>query len=192
IFFIDTSTITTIEAGLKSIAVMKDSGNSQQDGLLWLIDRVEERVIVFDNADDPSINLNDFIPQCTHGNIIITSRILGLRTYAGSYSLVSDMKEEDAVALLLKRAVQETTSGTKQIAVEIVKALHYLPLAIIQAGAFISKSQDLGRYLVHYTNNKARLLKEKPDQHDHYAWTVYTTWQMSFDKLSPPAAMLVQ
>ncbi|KAJ7819637.1 hypothetical protein B0H14DRAFT_2308847, partial [Mycena olivaceomarginata] len=38
-----------------------------------------------------------------------------------------------------------------------------------------------------------RLLSEKPAQsHDRYPWTVYTTWQMSFDRLKPPAAMLLQ
>ncbi|KAF8172301.1 hypothetical protein K438DRAFT_180280 [Mycena galopus ATCC 62051] len=73
-FFIDTSTIATIDAGLKNIAVMKDSGNSQQDGLLWLTSKVKEWLLFFDNADDPSLDLNDFIPACNHGNIIITSR----------------------------------------------------------------------------------------------------------------------
>ncbi|KAJ7840733.1 hypothetical protein B0H14DRAFT_3140449 [Mycena olivaceomarginata] len=70
------------------------------------------------------------------------------------------MEEEDAVALLLKSAAQEATIGTEQIATEIVKALHYLPLAIVQAGAFISKSQDLDSYLALYTRNQARLLSE--------------------------------
>ncbi|KAJ7724104.1 hypothetical protein B0H16DRAFT_1247963, partial [Mycena metata] len=94
---------------------------SPQDGLLWLTSKVEEWLLLFDNADDPSINLNDFIPRCNHGNIIITSRNPGLRVYAGSNSLVSDMETEDAVALLLKSAVQEATSHTEQIAAEIVK-----------------------------------------------------------------------
>ncbi|KAJ7300428.1 P-loop containing nucleoside triphosphate hydrolase protein [Mycena albidolilacea] len=191
-FFIDASTIATINTGLKSIAVGKGSGDSLQDGLLWLASRVEEWLLVFDNTDDPSINLNDFIPQCNHGNIIITSRNPGLRVY-GSHSPVSDMEEEDAVALLLKSAAQAATTGTMLNATEIVKALHYLPLAIVQAGSFISKSQDLDGYLTLYTTNQARLLSEMPAQtHDHYARTVYTTWQMSFDRLTQPAAMFLQ
>jgi hypothetical protein len=121
IFFIDTTTIATIETGLKNIAVVKDSGNSTQDGLLWLTSNVEGWLLFFDNADDPSINLNDFFPSCNHGNIIITSRNPGLCVYAGSLSLVSDMEEEDAVALLLKSAVQDTTTHTEQIATEIVQ-----------------------------------------------------------------------
>ncbi|KAJ7501411.1 hypothetical protein B0H11DRAFT_2373674, partial [Mycena galericulata] len=68
-----------------------------------------------------------------------------------------------------------------------------LPLAIIQAGAFIAKSGALNTYLALYTQNKARLLHEKPTQsHDNYAWTVYTTWQISFEQLSLPAATLLQ
>ncbi|KAJ7787055.1 hypothetical protein B0H14DRAFT_3163453 [Mycena olivaceomarginata] len=192
IFFIDATTIATIEIGLKNTAVMKDFGNSPQDGLLWLTSNIEGWLLFFDNADDPSLNLNDFMPQCNHGNIIITSRNPGLRVY-GSYSLVSDMEEKDAVALLLKSAAQVATIHAEQIAMEIVKALHYLPLAIIQAGAFILNSQDLSGYLALYTKNQAQLLSKKPAQsHDHYAWTVYTTWQMSFDQLKPAAAMFLQ
>ncbi|KAJ7686114.1 hypothetical protein B0H17DRAFT_940725 [Mycena rosella] len=172
---------------------MKDFGDAPQDGVLWLTSRVEEWLLVFDNADDPDIVLNDFLPQCHHGNIIITSRNPELCVYAGSHSCVSDMEEEDAVALLLSSAAQKTTIGTQQFAKEIVQALYYFPLAIVQAGAFISKAQNLDRYLALYTKNQARLLSEKPAQsHDRYAWTVYTTWQMSFDKLKASAAMFLQ
>jgi tetratricopeptide (TPR) repeat protein len=73
------------------------------------------------------------------------------------------------------------------------KALWYLPLAIIQAGAFISKSGALDSYLALYTKNRAHLLSEKPAQaHDDYAWTVYTTWQISFEQLTIPASTLLQ
>ncbi|KAJ7712796.1 P-loop containing nucleoside triphosphate hydrolase protein [Mycena metata] len=193
IFFVDTSTSATIETGLKNIAILKDFGVSPQDGLLWLTSKVEEWLLLFDNADDPSINLNDYIPQCNHGNIIITSRNPEMCVYAGSNSLVSDMEEEDAVTLLLKSALQKATSHTEEVATEIVKTLHCLALAIVQAGAFISKSRNLDGYLALYTKNQARLLSEKPGQsHDRYAWTVYTTWQISFNRLTPPAAMFLQ
>ncbi|KAJ7445409.1 hypothetical protein B0H11DRAFT_1930631 [Mycena galericulata] len=128
IFLIDTSTQDTIDTGLKNIAVTKNAGTSQQDALKWLSNTPSQWLLFFDNADDPKINLNE-----------------------------------------------------------------YLPLAIIQAGAFIAKSGALNTYLALYTQNKARLLHEKPTQsHDNYAWTVYTTWQISFEQLSLPAATLLQ
>ncbi|KAJ7106915.1 hypothetical protein C8R44DRAFT_987105 [Mycena epipterygia] len=192
-FFIDTSTIETIDTGLKNIALANNAGSTSQDALQWLKNKPDEWLLFFDNADDPKLNLNKFLPQCNHGNILITSRNPELRGYAGAYHLVSDMDETDAVQLLLKSAAQDVTPGNEQIATEIVKALWYLPLAIIQAGAFILKSGALHTYLTLYTTNKDRLLSEKPVQsHDDYAWTVYTTWQISFDCLSKQAATLLQ
>ncbi|KAF7357315.1 FabD/lysophospholipase-like protein [Mycena sanguinolenta] len=191
--FIDTSTIATIDIGLKNIAIIKGCGDSAEEGLLWLTSQAQGWLLLFNNADDPTINMQDFFPECDHGNIIITSQNPGLCVYAGSDSLVSDMEEKDAVLLLLKSAAQRVTATAEQIAAEIVKALCYLPLAIVQAGAFISKSRNLGNYLELYTKNQAKLLREKPAQsQDHYKWTVYATWQMSFDQLSPVAAMLLQ
>ncbi|KAJ7088320.1 hypothetical protein C8R44DRAFT_844518 [Mycena epipterygia] len=171
IFFIDSSSIETIETGLKNIAKTKDE---------WLL--------LFDNADDPKINLNDYFPQCDHGNIIITSRNPGLVVHASSHSVVSDMEEIDAVDLLLRSAGEEATDDNK-----IAAVLHYLSLAIVQAGALISKSGDLDSYLALYEQNRARLLSQKPAQsHDNYAWTIYTTWQISFNQLSSPAATFLQ
>ncbi|KAJ7081522.1 hypothetical protein C8R44DRAFT_862719 [Mycena epipterygia] len=193
IFFIDSSTVGTIDTGLKNIANAKTVGESLKDALQWLQSKQEQWLMFFDNTDNPKINLNDYFPQCDHGNIIITSRNPGLVVYASSHSLVSDMEEIDAVDLLLRSAGQETTDNNKIAAVQIVKVLHYLPLAIIQAGAFVSKSGDLDSYLALYEQNRARLLSQKPAQsHDNYAWTVYTTWQISFDQLSQPAATFLQ
>ncbi|KAJ7473336.1 hypothetical protein FB451DRAFT_1467955 [Mycena latifolia] len=191
-FLIDTSTPETIDTGLKSIATAKQIGNTAQDALDWLRSKQNEWLLFFDNADDPKIDLHNFFPRCNHGNILITSRNPQLRCY-GEHSHVSDMEESDAVVLLLRSAAQEITPTNQNIASEIVKALWYLPLAIGQAGAFILKSGSLNTYLALYMKNKEQLLREKPAQsHDDYAWTVYTTWQISFVKLSLPAAMLLQ
>ncbi|KAJ7773906.1 hypothetical protein B0H16DRAFT_1362830 [Mycena metata] len=192
-FFIDASNLKTIETGLKNIATLRNAGNSSDDAVQWLLAKHEEWLLFFDNADDPRLDLNKVLPSCNHGNIIITSRNPELRAYGGA-THVGDMNEQDAVALLLRSAaVEEITVSNQKTAEEIVKALWYLPLAIVQAGAFISKSGTLKRYLQLYVENHDRLLRERPAQtHSDYAWTVYTTWQMSFDQLSPIAAMFLQ
>ncbi|KAJ7645325.1 hypothetical protein B0H17DRAFT_1186945 [Mycena rosella] len=114
VFLIDTSTAETIDTGLKNIAATKNS--------------TFEWMLLFDNADDPKINLHNFLPHCSHGNVLITSRNPGLQVYAGSHFLVSDMEELDAVKLLLKSAAKDFTSSNQVIAVEIVKALWYCHL----------------------------------------------------------------
>ncbi|KAJ7027446.1 hypothetical protein C8F04DRAFT_1294306 [Mycena alexandri] len=192
IFLVDASTLDTINTGLKNMAMSKSVGDSAQDALTWLQSKHGQWLLFFDNADDPGINLNKFFPLCDHGNIIITSRNPELKVYGEHYP-VSDMEEADAIALLLRSATKESSEENVQIAAKIVKELYFLPLGIAQAGAFISKSEDLNGYLRLYQKNRAKLLKEKPGQsHDQYAWTVYTTWQISFDKLSPLAATLLQ
>ncbi|KAJ7714255.1 hypothetical protein B0H16DRAFT_1742734 [Mycena metata] len=192
VFLVDTSKVEMIETGLKSIAVSKSVGNSAQDALMWLQSNHNKWLLFLDNADDPKINLNDFLPMCNYGNIIITSRNPELRSY-GAHSLVSDMEEADATTLLLRRADKESLEENLKLATEIVKELYYLPLAIVQAGAFISKSEDLEGYLALYHSNRARLLTEKAAQsHDDYAQTVFTTWQISFDQLSDLAATFLQ
>ncbi|KAJ7716771.1 hypothetical protein B0H16DRAFT_1898212 [Mycena metata] len=192
IFLVDTSKVETIETALKSIAVSKSVGDSAQDALRWLRSNHNKWLLFFDNADDPKINLHDFLPKCSHGNIIMTSRNPDLRSY-GAHTLVSDMEDVDATTLLLRRANKESSEENLKLAAEIVKELYYLPLAIVQAGAFISKSEDLEGYFALYLNNQARLLGEKAAQsHDDYAQTVFTTWQISFNQLSHLAATLLQ
>ncbi|KAJ7862708.1 hypothetical protein B0H13DRAFT_1638541, partial [Mycena leptocephala] len=70
-----------------------------------LISQREEWMLLFDNADDPSIDLFHFFPRCTHGNIIITSRNPQLAVHGPrSHSRVGDMDETDAIDLLLVSA----------------------------------------------------------------------------------------
>jgi hypothetical protein len=120
-FFLDGSTVETINTGLKNIASMKNIGNSSQNALKWLATNQEDWLLFYDNVDDPRIDLHGFIPQCNHGNIIITTRNPTLRGYAGAHFAVSDMEETDAMALLLKSAGQNISSAGENIAAKIVK-----------------------------------------------------------------------
>ncbi|KAJ7463223.1 hypothetical protein FB451DRAFT_1494065 [Mycena latifolia] len=191
IFLIDTSTTATIDTALKTIAKIKSVGESASDALQWLQSKQDKWLLFFDNADDPKIDLNNYLPHCSHGHILITSRNPGLCVYAGAHCPVKDMEEVDAIALLLRSAAQDATNHNKEIAAQVV--LHYLPLAIIQAGAFISKAGNMDNYLALYAHNRARLLTERPAQsHDNYAWTVYTTWQISVDQLNERAKTFLQ
>ncbi|KAJ7262958.1 hypothetical protein C8J57DRAFT_1719186 [Mycena rebaudengoi] len=155
----------------------------------------KEWLLIFDNADDPKLNLFNFFPQSTHGNILITSRNPQLRVHApDAHDRISDLEEEAAVQLLLVSAAEPATSENETLATEIVKVLYCFPLAVVQAGAYISKTGGaLRRYLALYEHNHTRLLSEVPIQsHDKYALSVYTTWDISFKCLNKPAAQFLQ
>jgi hypothetical protein len=78
----------------------------------------------------------------------------------------------------------------------VVKELGYLALAIVQAGAYICKTQyGLDHYLKMYHEFCGNLLEEYCDEvhkMDDYKWTVYTTWTMSFDRLNEKAVKFLQ
>jgi hypothetical protein len=65
-------------------------------------------------------------------------------------------------------------------------------LAVVQAGAYISKTEcGFARYLEMYRERRGGLLEEYKNQKqkvDDYEWTVYTTWTISYEKLSKLAA----
>ncbi|KAJ7278409.1 hypothetical protein C8J57DRAFT_1465518 [Mycena rebaudengoi] len=194
VFFLDASTVDTIKSGLKNIALAHSIGSRDEDASRWLASRRDEWLVIFDNADDPSIDLFHYFPQSSSGNILITSRNPKLHVHApDAHHHISDMEEEDAVKLLLASAVEPFTAETAIPATEIVKALHCFPLAVVQAGAFIAQTGKLKNYLTLYRQNSAQLLSRLPAQsHDKYAWSVYTTWDISFKCLGPLAARFLQ
>ncbi|KAJ7831042.1 hypothetical protein B0H13DRAFT_1915667 [Mycena leptocephala] len=175
-FFINASSLQTLDTTLKNIAIAHKIGTSSEDGLLWLISQREEWMLLFDNADNPSIDLFHFFPKCTHGNIIVTSRNPGLAVHGPrSQSRVGDMNETDAIDLLLLSAVKEKSIESTQSASEIVKVFHLQ-----------GSPSRMGIYW-----NHAKLLSQHSAQsHADYRWTVYTTWQISFGQLSKAAASI--
>ncbi|KAJ7860808.1 acyl transferase/acyl hydrolase/lysophospholipase [Mycena olivaceomarginata] len=123
-FFINASSQQTLDTAFKNIAIANKIGNSLQDTLSWLSSQIEEWMLLFDNADDTSINLFPFFPRSTHGNIIITSRNPQVAAYgATSHSKVGDMDEVNAIDLLLLRSAKGKTPETVAKASEIVKEL---------------------------------------------------------------------
>ncbi|KAJ7158567.1 putative kinesin [Mycena filopes] len=186
IFLVDASTPETIESGLKTIAKRADSLDAALD---WFKSKHENWLLFFDNADDPGMNLNKFIPKCSHGNIVITSRNPGIRVY-GDHSLVSDMEEVDAINLLLQSAKTEDSEANLKTAADIVKELCYLPLAIVQAGAFISESEDLSGYLALYHKNRTRLLRISEDLFSNASRYSFPQWKPSREEVEEPLKFL--
>jgi hypothetical protein len=122
VFFIDASTLDTIKNGLQNIALTKSVGSGHTEALDWLATQTAEWMLFFDNADDPSIDLYQFFPSSTKGNILITSRNPQLSVHApGASHQVSDMEEDDAVQLLLASAAQDVTDENQILATDIVK-----------------------------------------------------------------------
>ncbi|MCJ1324181.1 hypothetical protein MMC10_000843 [Thelotrema lepadinum] len=152
----------------------------------WLCDESNGRwLMIIDNADDENTffrveeepedttgagsaksnkaPLEAFLPQTANGSILITTRnskvAMSLSGATGSLVRVEPMSEKDAFELLKTKnsdALSDEPFGVDAIA--LVQALDCIPLAIVQAGAYISSRLPritLTRYLELFRESEA-------------------------------------
>lgn len=128
-FYVDASSEETIKTDMASIAVDKGIGDSAADALRWM-EGHDDWLLVLDSADDPSLNLSDFIPQNSNGNTIITSRNAQTSDYgraSRSCCELLDMSPDEAKTLFLWRAglikTQDETARLSDHEDEIVETI---------------------------------------------------------------------
>ncbi|RPB28754.1 hypothetical protein L211DRAFT_818649 [Terfezia boudieri ATCC MYA-4762] len=155
-------------------------------------------LLVFDNLDDPDlVDIEEYIPACNHGTVIITSRRRDLQQGRRGFE-VQQMKPIEAIQLLLKACAMakfdDLIPSEQTTSITIAEELGYLPLALDQAGAYIHMAQySLGQYLEDYRTNATYLLSKgwKGGKQDR---SVFATWEISFNTIqqkSPKAAKLL-
>ncbi|KAH8832112.1 hypothetical protein DL96DRAFT_1779913 [Flagelloscypha sp. PMI_526] len=156
--------------------------------------RQDDWLLFIDNADDPSLNLRPFI-SWSHGNVLITTRNVAMRAHAPDCHLrVLSLTMEESVALLMRGLDLRMDEKTKSAASELVEELGFLPLAITHARAYLEHgSCDLEGYLELYRIDLQSLLQKRPVQPtDNYEYSVYSTWMLSFKRLSEHAVVFLQ
>jgi tetratricopeptide (TPR) repeat protein len=147
--------------------------------------------------------LREYLPSCERGSILITTRngeaALRLVEQRDIVS-VAPMDKAEALALLKKKLGAQ--GDTSDIA-ELAAALEYMPLAIVQAAAFISQRAPrypVAKYLEDFRKSERKRsgLLTHDDGHLRRDWeaknSIVTTWQFSFEYIQqtrPSAADLL-
>ncbi|ORY66127.1 P-loop containing nucleoside triphosphate hydrolase protein [Pseudomassariella vexata] len=233
VFWVHASNRARFEQSFRDIAnYVKISGRQNRQANIfqlvydWLRDeRKGNWILILDNVDDAgflvdfqsasqdrqtnsldsgnSKSLVSYLPQCQNGSILITtrSRDVALRLVENrDIILVEPMATTDALALLNKNL---GTQGSNNELTELVTSLEFIPLAIVQATAYISQRAprySVGQYLKEFQKSdhkRASLLEYEGGQlrRDREAKnSVIITWQLSFDhirRIRPSAADLL-
>ncbi|KAJ3985480.1 P-loop containing nucleoside triphosphate hydrolase protein, partial [Lentinula detonsa] len=189
IYFITADKEYSLQGGYLDIARanVTQAAESWEAGLSWLKTHEQNWLVIIDNADDPNIQLANYLPACDHGNIIITSRNPELKHVADQDHELRDMLPNDGILLLLKHALKDHSNANqqqKEEAAKIAIELHYFPLALVQAGAYINQTQCLFEYLERLEHHREQLLRKNLNQaRDKYHWSVYQTWILSWEQL---------
>ncbi|KAK7887345.1 hypothetical protein LTR67_009765 [Exophiala xenobiotica] len=162
--------------------------------------RTERWFLVLDNYDDPDhfTTIEQFIPSCGVGDILITTRSRGLEGL-GKVLIVPPMTQQEGTELLLRDHPTTEVEAHQESSSKIVQRLGGLPLALDQAAAFIRYKQlrldQLDEFLTLYEAQREQVLRHTPrfwkygtlqvdgKEEDNPAICAFTTWEMSFQQL---------
>ncbi|KAJ4509984.1 hypothetical protein HRR83_007625 [Exophiala dermatitidis] len=169
---------------------------------LWLdIEGNHQWLAVFDNyepEDFPAAcRIERYLPKARLGTIVITTRRRN-PIKNGRMMEISCFSGDESLQLLLCRCQKDgdDLSEEEKRAIQITEELGQFPLAIDQAGAYISHEDILfASYLELYRKNNKYLLQKKDLTLDpQYNECVFTTWETSYrllEKRNQEAAELL-
>ncbi|KAJ5453834.1 uncharacterized protein N7458_004790 [Penicillium daleae] len=208
-FWIHASNAGRFQQGCQSIADRvkipgRDDPNTSSLKLLsdWLCDKRRERwVLVLDNVDDDTFlheitrsgePLSAQLPMSSNGTIIITTRSkeVALRLVEDRNIInIEPMTEQDAVTLFEKKLGPQTE---EEVVIELTTALDLMPLAIVQAAAYIKQRAPrctVQQYLEQFRKDDRRRTKLLDHEGGRLRrdWdaknSILVTWHISFDYL---------
>ena len=166
-------------------------------------DNVHDWLMIVDNADDPGVliggaggdlgsaRLHDYLPYSNKGKIVFTTRsrkAAGDLTQ-GSVLELNDMSQAEARQLLTLRISKPALLDDGRAVNKLLESLTYLPLAIVQAAAFINNNDiSVSEYISLFdkTGTKTELFGEyfeDPSRYRGMESTIAKTWHISFDQI---------
>ncbi|KAM7196608.1 short-chain dehydrogenase [Rhypophila sp. PSN 637] len=221
LFWINAATATGFEESFNRIAsqcglISRD--DSSTDRVLLVQDWLQTRhlspwLMVVDNVDDQASFFRDKIrngktpsqcvPHCAHGSLLFTTRssdmAVDLANPAEPIAIIRLSKEE-GIQLVRERLPGKLIPDDQVLA--LLEELEYIPIAITQAVAFISKRRlkSVAQYLEQYRKNdstRTRMLTYEFTEHGRHHGSlesVAKTWSLSFEGIrgsNPHAADLL-
>ncbi|KAL8786147.1 MAG: hypothetical protein Q9195_008326 [Heterodermia aff. obscurata] len=184
IFWLDASSEESLKRGYLQVAEACELEARVSVVQRWLSNISKPWALIFDNADDPRLDISEYFPVDNRGLVLVTTRNPGCKIHATveSYELGA-MATDEAMTLLLKTAEIDNVSdrSTRTAAEAVVLTLRCLTLAINQAGAVIRQGYcKMEGYRTLYFRRRKELMSQKAMQGDEdYQYTVYTTWEVS-------------
>ncbi|KAG9242077.1 P-loop containing nucleoside triphosphate hydrolase protein [Calycina marina] len=161
-------------------------------------------LLVFDNADDigmwtdmsdserESSRLIDYLPRSKHGCIVFTTRDRKTAVKLAKKNVVEvpEMNEDAAIHLLQSCLMDPGLVNNKPDTNTLLKELTHLPLAIVQAAAYINENgiafSDYLLLLADQEEDVIDLLSEEFEDGRGYQDVknpIATTWLISFEKI---------
>lgn len=177
----DPAVLVSDYASLAEVLDLPEKEDSEQASKIsavqrWLQTTHQNWLLIFDNAEN-SETIRPYLPPSYHGHVLITSRNPAWGSLATARR-IDELSLIDSVAFLRQRTGQNDDAA----ATDLAAALGGLPLALVQASAYIEQTEkSLADYLLLFEQRKQDLLS-RPGAPPDYPYTVAVTWELSFEQ----------
>lgn len=180
IFWIEAETYATISASLRRVVMLlqlpgwqEEQQQSIETMQRWLLSHTRW-LLIWDNVENLEL-VQGVLPPSRHGSNLITTRHQALGSLAQPINLLP-LKQEEGLLFLLRRVEAMRREATVEqldqlardepseyaAAIELVKAMEGLPLALDQAGAYIEETRcTITDYLGHFARCRSQLLDRR-------------------------------
>lgn len=162
--------LTSLGQRLGIVHQADDIERSVREVLVWLSSH-DGWLLVYDDAENFAV-LRDFLPNPCLGHVLVTSRSAAWHSVAAPIN-ITQLSHESARGLLLRCARQPDDGYVDALATE----LSYLPLALVQAGAYINASRcSFYSYRELLKQHAIAVFRDpKATPGDHYEYTMAQT-----------------
>ncbi|PQE28703.1 violaceus kinesin protein [Rutstroemia sp. NJR-2017a WRK4] len=192
IFWVDGTTEETIKRSFVDIgSSWKNQTATPETVMGWLENEPQHWLLILDNCDDINIDYGPYFLSGHRGSIVMTTRnpkcIRLAKNDNGRHEIINSIEMEDAVTLLLRACEEDEKSWPKltSTAQKIAGQLHCHPLALTQAGAYISKKLcSIDKYLLLFESERKELCKNHIEQGKSEYGGVYATFEVSAAAMS--------
>lgn len=139
VFWIHANSDTSVQMGLQEISktYSPEKYDDYRRTVQWLSNLQMPWLLIYDNADDPNLDLSFYLPASSRGLVIITSRNpnSAINSTLGS-QMLKEMQENEACDLLLRLLDRQDYASE---ALLVVRAVGCLALPITHAAAYLRK-----------------------------------------------------
>lgn len=152
--------------------------------------QANDYLLICDNADAPA-SLKTAWPRMLGGQVLFTSRSRDIRRLGAAVLELDKLSEEES-RQLLGSCYPAQGPEEAQALTALAQELDGLPLALAQAGAYLTRHRcRYSAYLQGYQQKKLQLLeKGLPD--DDYPQSVASTWALSIEQIEPASSASVE
>ncbi|KAI9784312.1 MAG: hypothetical protein M1839_002373 [Geoglossum umbratile] len=148
-------------------------------------------LMIYDNYDNPrlasnkdpaAVDITKYLPEAYQGSVLITTR--SSQVQIGHLIQVTKLGDlRDSLKILSNTSRREGLMDDVDAA-RLAKELDGFPLALATAGAYLKQTAiAFSDYLRLYRKSWAKLQKTSPELSSYEDRTLYSTWQISFERV---------